>query len=64
VLLINPNSPFARIVIDNAQKASRVAKIPLSMMEAGKPDDLENAFSVIAPETGRGYDWVGCHAVR
>jgi putative ABC transport system substrate-binding protein len=46
-LLMNPNSPFARQIVEDAQGASRTAKIPVSLIEAGKPEELKHAFSEI-----------------
>jgi putative tryptophan/tyrosine transport system substrate-binding protein len=49
-LLVNPNNPVTRAVTDNAQIASRAANVKLSVVEAGKPDDLQSAFLLIAQQ--------------
>lgn len=47
-LLVNPNTSITRAVIDNAQTATLAANVSLSVVEAGQPDDLQEAFLVIA----------------
>jgi putative ABC transport system substrate-binding protein len=48
VLLNNPNSRVSSTLTDNAKVASRVANADLSIVEARKPDELKEVFSVIS----------------
>src|SRR5262249_30542522 len=48
VLLYNPNSLAARLVVSDAQSPSRSLNIGLSLVEARAPAELQNAFLVIA----------------
>jgi putative ABC transport system substrate-binding protein len=48
VLLYNPNSLAARLVVTDAQSASRSLNVGLSLVEARAPDELQQAFLLIA----------------
>lgn len=48
VLLYNPNSGVARFVISNAQSASHSLNVSLSLVEVRAPEELQQAFLVIA----------------
>jgi putative ABC transport system substrate-binding protein len=48
--LLNPTTPLSPVLARNAKRAAESLGLPLTIVEAKRPDDLEGAFSALATD--------------